>query len=195
MDNTRHIAPGDIFKHFKNKLYQIIAVAYHSETREKMVVYQALYGDFKVYVRPYDMFMSEVDRDKYPDVTQKYRFEKVGIECEKPDESLGMDMAQSQTVQTEPSNRGDAAPEVEAKPVTELQDGVNPYLMEFFDKGSSKEKIEYLNSIRNKVDDKLISDIAVSMDFTVEEGTLDERLNSLLYCLQMRARFECGRLR
>ena len=55
--------------------------------------------------------------------------------------------------------------------------------------------MEYLNSIRSKVDDKLISDIAVSMDFTVGEGPVDERLNSLLYCLQMKARFECGRLR
>lgn len=76
--------PGDIVRHFKREtvdpntdqyLYRIIGVATHTETREKMMVYQALYGDFGAFVRPYDMFMSEVDHQKYPNIKQKYRFE------------------------------------------------------------------------------------------------------------------------
>ena len=61
-------------------LYRILALANHSETGEKLVVYQALYAPFKTYARPYDLFMRVVDKEKYPNIRQIYRFEKVDTE-------------------------------------------------------------------------------------------------------------------
>lgn len=71
-----------IYKHFKGNFYIVEDIGYDSETEEKLVVYRALYGDHKLWCRPYDMFLSEVDHEKYPDVTQKYRFELTDIKKE-----------------------------------------------------------------------------------------------------------------
>ena len=69
------LMPGDVVRHFKGNKYEILYIALDSETMEKMVVYRALYGERGVWVRPLAMFLSPVDREKYPDAPQKNRFE------------------------------------------------------------------------------------------------------------------------
>lgn len=170
MENNRTIRAGDIFRHFKNKLYQIVTVAYHSETGERYVVYQALYGDFRCYVRPYDMFMSEVDHNKYPDVKEQFRFTKVDSVNEEPET-------------------------VAVSEETSSDEGVNPYLLKFLDLDTSAEKAEFLSKNRSSIDERLISDIAVSLDISADEGDLSERIDAVIGCLNTMSKYECGRLR
>ena len=84
----REIKIGNVYKHFKNKYYIVLDIVIDSESNnddeyKKIIIYKALYGEFLTWARPYEMFVSEVDHDKYPDVLQKYRFEEVKIEDDK----------------------------------------------------------------------------------------------------------------
>lgn len=189
MDRNYRPEPGQKYRHFKNKLYQIIGIARHSETEEEMVVYQALYGDFGLYVRPLQMFMEETDHEKYPDVTQKYRFELVTGEKEREDLKVRIEDDEEQNVQSGEKMQPDNKKEMKE------QETINPYLLKFLDTGSYREKLQVLNEIKKYLDERLMDDICLSLDFVIEEGTLEERYEQIENCIETRARFETSRLR
>ena len=77
LDNNREIKIGQRYRHFNGMEYTVISFAEHTETGEILVICREEYGEHKCYVRPLEMFNSEVDREKYPDIKQKYRFELI----------------------------------------------------------------------------------------------------------------------
>lgn len=157
MEQARRPVAGDIYRHFKDRLYEVITIAVHSETEEELVIYKALYGENKVYARPLSMFLGGVDRAKYPDAPQNYRFELVKEEKK------------------------------------EAQ--VSQILMDFLDANTYREKIELLSSCSERIDDRMITNMAISMDVVLSEGTVEQKIDELVDCLRTKARFECERLR
>ena len=185
---------GEFYRHFKNKLYQIVAVAEHSEDGQKLVIYQALYGDFKIYARPLEMFVSEVDHEKYPEVQQKYRFERVEFGTTETNKEVGA--AQPEAV-VEPVQVADE--EADAQVLVSEEESetldIEPGFIAFLDADSWDEKYNILISLRNKMTDKLVDDLAVVMDVVIPEGSLDKRYEELKLCVRTRQKYESLHLR
>lgn len=167
--------PGEFYRHFKNKLYQVVTLAVHSETGEKMVVYQALYGDFSVYARPLAMFMEEVDREKYPEAEQQYRFEKV---------TLGNKEKTKQEIDEE--KRAEDA---------KTEDTINPLLLSFLEAETYDEKLAILRNMKGKIGQCEVDSLYLSLDLSSCVGTVEEQLENLRQHLNMQNRFAAGRLR
>ena len=188
--------PGELYRHFKNKLYQIVTVATHSETGEKLVIYQALYDDFGVYARPLDMFVSEVDHEKYPDVKQKYRFERITPQTKQTDtqvksEAVGQSAAklpEAGSVQVQTSKA--------QVPEADEDQAPNPQLIKFLDADTLEEKYNILVSMSDTITDRLLDDMAVVMDVVIPEAPLMERYEDLKNIIRTRQHYEfANRLR
>lgn len=189
---ARQLVIGGFYRHFKDKLYQVKGTAIHSETKEKMVIYQGLYGSYEMYVRPYDMFLSEVDHIKYPDVVQKYRFELIDIKTGK---SLEADYEENnQNMESEESEKLEESEKSEESEESEESEQ-DSKLIRFLDAYDYKEKLDILTSMRGELNDGLIDIMAESIEVAVPEGDITDRYNSLRKCLMAHTKYEGFRLR
>ena len=207
--------PHEIYKHFKGNLYQVVTIAEHSETGEQLVIYQAMYGDFKTYARPLAMFTSEVDKVKYPEVQQRFRFELQGADADRQTrESDAVSGAQT-TTQTAPTATAQpattqtaatgAAPtaSVETQPVAlaahievaEEEPTLDPLVLEFLDADSYEQKLNILAGLHHRITDEMITTMAIACDIEVNDGETEERYEELKNCLLTMEKFECNRLR
>lgn len=178
-DNPR---PFEIYRHFKGKLYQILTLAIDSETGRQMVVYQALYDDFKVYVRSLDMFMGRVDKEKYTEAVCDMRFERI----DSPSEPDKAESAMAETARNEIVLDGAVADETA---LTEHPD-IDPLVFEFLEASRVEERINILSSLHHRITDDMINTMAVVMDVEVNEGPLEERYQQLKNCLLTKQKFE-----
>ncbi len=197
----RIVRPGEFYRHFKNKLYQIVAVARHSETGESMVVYQALYGDYGVYVRPYDMFTSEVDHEKYPEVTQQWRFERVEPEQNAAGMAAGCGQAAMGNGQAAAGNGQVAAGTGQV--AGNRQDSrryyadrtPDPAFLQFLDTEDFDLRMECLKALEERVTQQELDSIYLVLDMKPEQGSLQEQLYAVRRFLTMQKRYDGSRLR
>lgn len=208
MNSERIPRQGDIYRHFNNKLYQIVSVATHYQTGESYVVYQALFDDFRNYVRPLDMFISKVDLEKYPSVTQTYIFERVdrsqmlkasdynnisntisGIQYSDNDTNI---QSNNSIINSNPYN-ANSIDNISNNNNVDDDILINPLLIEFLDFDTYKKKLEYFQSIIPKLDERLINDICVALDITCNTSSLDDTILHIKDYLYTQARFEVSR--
>ena len=188
--------PYEIYTHFKGEKYQVITLAEQEETGEIQVVYQALYGEHKMYVRSLSSFLEETDQEKYPDADQKYRFLREG---EKPvaDQTYGGPksvekdgMHRSGTVEDRQSM--EVVSEEEANPEDFV---IDPLVIEFLDSDSSEERLNILAALHHRITDDMINTMAIAVDVEVNDGELENRYRELKNCIVTKERYECNRLR
>ena len=204
---------GDLYRHFKGNLYQIVSIAKDATTLKKVVVYQALYGDYETYVRDYDEFTSEVDYEKYPEVTAKYRFTPVGrkgegvraeVETEKEEPVKKSDHVVRVSTSVEEKDHSDEPDRNGKRPHRRSSiSGVDPHtgvsrrMLAFLDTDDMDERYELLTDmmVEGELTDQIIDNLAASMDVVINEGSLDDRYDQLRICIRTKAKYELQRLR
>ncbi|MBO4976739.1 MAG: DUF1653 domain-containing protein [Lachnospiraceae bacterium] len=212
--------PQEIYRHFKGNLYQIVTIAEHSETGEPLVIYQALYGDYRIYARPLAMFLSKVDRTKYPDSNQEYRFERQdtdqltrsanhsvreytpiqertplrqGTAEQKhivPQQSI---CGQQSTIDTQVLTMPVQPTTSEIEASEELT--LDPMVLEFLDADSYEQRLNILAGLHHRITNEMITTMAIACDIEVEDGDVEQRYDALRTCLLTLEKYECNRLR
>lgn len=203
---------GEFYRHFKGKIYQIIVIAKDADTKVCNVVYQGMYEPFSCWVRSAEEFLSEIDRKKYPDASQEFRFEKITFansysgRCIE-DAVLPADEKESIREKEKVRTKREISSEEFGKAVetgqairylgdvmTKEEIGQRG-LMEILDAGSFQKKRSLFIGLREYLDKRLLNSIAVALDIVLEDGSEEEQYDSLLHCLDAFEHYEGGRLR
>lgn len=197
--------PQEMYRHFKGNIYQIRCLAKHSETGEMMVVYQAMYDTFQIYVRPLAMFMEEVDVEKYPDARQQYRFEllqdsELVSGSQAAEETISRLQAVEETISglqavEEPvkeNNAGSGGTE-NAEEMQQLN--IDPLVMEFLEADTYEQRLNILAALLSRITDEMINTMSMAVDLEIKEGDVEERYEELRNCLLTFEKYECNRLR
>ncbi len=194
--------PYEVYKHFKGNIYQIISIALDSETLEQVVVYQQLYSPFQMYVRPLEMFLSKTDKDKYPDAVQEYRFEKLEkamLETDVKVQAINAHVIDSDSVEKLMEQPLEAVAVEETRETENIEDeevlDIDPNLLRFLEADTYSDKLELLHLMHATVTDAMIDTMAMSLDFEIQSGDIEQRYQELLNCLLTKERFECARMR
>ena len=178
--------PGEFYRHFKNRLYQIIAVAYDAETEQQAVVYQALYGDYRVWVRPLENFLSRTDREKYPEASQEWRFER----------TVPAGPAQDVHGLTSPA-QDVSVPSCPAPAVSAAEEGRTgtQVLLAFLDAETREEKKAALVSGMDRLTQRELDSIYMALDMPAQEGDVRTQVSGILSWMKTQERYESSRLR
>jgi hypothetical protein len=200
MEGRQTPAPFERFKHFKGGEYQVLMIAEDSGTGGQVVVYQALYHPYKVYTRSLEEFLSDVDRDKYPDVAQKERFAPLQRRAQAP---VAMPEAVSSAQDSKPAaaepdlQTADTFADVQAQTQTakKAEGQINPALLKFLDARTVEEKLTVLYEIRDEITPEILTPMELSLGMEPIEDTVEKRVRLIKETLTVRDQYEKIRLR
>ncbi|MCR4585801.1 MAG: DUF1653 domain-containing protein [Lachnospiraceae bacterium] len=211
--------PYERYRHFKGREYQVLAIAKNEKTMEDMVVYQALYEPYQIYVRELAEFLSAVDKEKYPKAMQKERFAlirdedgskaathsatahtDVAAEEKKTAEMQYTDVAQNtvtvqRTAETRRAVAVESAAGVQRMPEPSSADGngVDPVLMRFLDAEDGPEQLKVLEECAGKITEKILTPMELSMGMEPSTASVDERIRNIRNNITTRMKYEIRR--
>lgn len=173
----RQPVPGEFYQNTDGDLYQIRTLAIHSETEEKMVVYQKMCPPFQICVSSLSDFWKKIESEKYSEMLQD------GKKIQKVDDT--------QLIRALESGQPERylAGKITEKEIAERG------FMEILDAPTFHEKRQLMIGLKQYLDKRLLNNIAVSLDIVLEEGELEEQYESVLHCIETMERYEGGRLR
>lgn len=168
------LRPGDIGTKSDGTKYQIIALATHRDTKEQYVVYQELSHDFKIYTVPYKSFDKSSDKIEDSHVNDRSQEDKQVKIIQKRERTTDVQDIDKEERDTESKE-------------------VNKYLLEFLNADTYKQKIEVLSTAKGKIDERVLDNMAVSVDFVLPEGSLEAKYQALVQCIRTYEKFETRR--